>query len=299
MKNIIRFSLVIFVTILALPMKAQNDLPKVLLRTDDIGMDHSVNMALKKLADTGIPFSTSVLFVCPWYQEAVDILKDNPQVTVGVHLALNAEWKYYRWGPVLGREGVPSLVNDNGFFRASIDEFLKSDYHLDEVERELEAQIQRALNSGLKVTYVDCHMGTAESTPELRAIVEKLADKYGLGISSYFDENYKSMWGVSVDTKQAEFMDHLNNHLEKDQVNLIELHIAVNNPEMQALVDLNSNLMNSANGQPQAGEHRQTELNMLLDPSFHALIGKKFQLVTYSDLVKSAGLDSMKAPVNE
>ena len=53
-----------------------------------------------------MPISVSVLFVCPWYQEAVDILKKYPNVTVGVHLALNSEWRGYRWGPVLGKAGV-------------------------------------------------------------------------------------------------------------------------------------------------------------------------------------------------
>ncbi len=109
--------------------------PEVLIRIDDIGMNHSVNMALQELADTKMPLSASVLFACPWYQEAVDILRKNPQISVGVHLALNSEWKYYRWGPVLGKEAVPSLVDSVGYFLASSDEFLAHKYDLSEVER--------------------------------------------------------------------------------------------------------------------------------------------------------------------
>ena len=33
------------------------------------------------------------------------ILRRNPQISVGVHLVLNSEWKGDRWGPVLGKEG--------------------------------------------------------------------------------------------------------------------------------------------------------------------------------------------------
>ena len=55
---------------------------RVLIRCDDTGMCHAVNMALKKLIETKIPFSTSVMFGCPWYQEAVDILKEHPEVSV-------------------------------------------------------------------------------------------------------------------------------------------------------------------------------------------------------------------------
>ena len=51
------------------------DAPEVLFRLDDIGMNHSVNMAMERVAATGMPFSVSVLFACPWYQEAVEIPK--------------------------------------------------------------------------------------------------------------------------------------------------------------------------------------------------------------------------------
>ena len=92
---------------------------ELLVRIDDIGMNHSVNLALAQLAETGMPLSASVMFACPWYQEAVEILRKHPQISVGVHLVLNSEWKGYRWGPVLGRDAVPSLVDSVGYFLPS------------------------------------------------------------------------------------------------------------------------------------------------------------------------------------
>jgi predicted glycoside hydrolase/deacetylase ChbG (UPF0249 family) len=251
-------------------------------------------MGLKELAETKIPFSASVMFACPWYQEAVDILKQNPHVAVGVHLTLTAEWKYYRWGPVLGQTAVPSLVDSLGYFLPSVDQFLKSKYNLEEIEKELTAQIERALGTGLKISYVDPHMGIALITPEIKAITERLAKKYNLGMSAYFGENYKSMWGVTVDTKKKEFMQFVNS-LKPGELYVVELHIAHSTPEIDALVDMNSNLMNTSAGKPMVSQHRQTELNMLLSPEFRALNGKKFNLINYADLVKE-GLDKMKAP---
>ena len=98
---------------------AHASLPRLLIRLDDIGMSHSVNMAVEKLAKTGIPFSASVQFACPWYQEAVAILKKYPNVSIGVHLTLTSEWRGYRWGPVTGRTAVPSLVDSIGYFYQS------------------------------------------------------------------------------------------------------------------------------------------------------------------------------------
>ena len=95
----------------------QNTISKeLLLRCDDMGMSHSVNMAIKEVIELGIPFSTSVMFNCPWYLEAVDILRGNVHVSIGIHLTLNSEWKNYRWGPISGKGTVPSLVDSNGYF---------------------------------------------------------------------------------------------------------------------------------------------------------------------------------------
>src|SRR3982750_3575261 len=223
----------------------RNAPPEVLFRLDDIGMNHSVNLALEEVAKTGMPFSATILFACPWYQEAVEILKKNPHVTVGVHLALNSEWRNYRWGPVLGKGGVPSLVDSVGYFLPSSGAFLASKYDLGEVERELTAQVERALASGLKITYLDAHMGMAEATPQLREIEERIAKKYGLGISTYFGESYFTLWGVPVASKKSALLEHLA-HARRDSVNLIEVHVAERTPEMEVIFDMNAPEQNTA-----------------------------------------------------
>jgi predicted glycoside hydrolase/deacetylase ChbG (UPF0249 family) len=268
--------------------------PEVLLRLDDVGMNHSVNMAIAKVAATGMPFSVSVLFACPWYQEAVDILKQNPHITVGVHLALNAEWRGYRWGPVLGAGGVPSLVDSVGYFHSSSGAFLSSRYDLGEVERELTAQVERALASGLKITYLDAHMGTAEATPQLREVTERVARKYGLGISTYFGESYFTLWGVPVASKKSALLAHLANS-RRDSVNLIEVHVAERTPEMEVIFDMNAPSQNT----PDAGvvAHRKAELETMLSPELAALVRSgKIRLVTYQQLVARTGLKGMRRP---
>jgi predicted glycoside hydrolase/deacetylase ChbG (UPF0249 family) len=283
----------------ALAQQSSNKLPQLLLRLDDIGMNHSVNMAAEKVAKTGMPVSVSLQFACPWYQEAVEILKKYPQVSVGVHLTLTSEWKNYRWGPVLGRTAVPSLVDKDGYFPQSTRAFAKSGYKLDEVEKELSAQIERALASGIKISYIDPHMGIALSTPELRALTEKLAHKYKLGISilskvNYFGETYKEMWGEPIATKKSEFLDYVSNKLDSARPNLMVLHTATPSPEMDVLVDMNSNMMNSKDGKPLTSLHRQTELNALLSPEFKSMIGKKFQLINYQQLLATKDISVLK-----
>ncbi|HKG93651.1 MAG TPA: ChbG/HpnK family deacetylase [Gemmatimonadaceae bacterium] len=268
--------------------------PEVLLRLDDVGMNHSVNQAIEKVAATGLPFSVSVLFACPWYQEAVEILKKNPHVTVGVHLALNSEWRNYRWGPVLGKGGVPSLVDSVGYFHPSVGAFLASKYDLGEVERELSAQVERALASGLRITYVDTHMGTAAATPQLREVTERVAKKYGLGISTYFGESYFTLWGVPVASKTSALLAHLAS-AKRDTVNLIEVHVAERTPEMEVIVDMNAPAQNAPNAGVVA--HRQAELETMLSPELAELARSgKIRLVTYQQLMARAGAAGMRRP---
>jgi predicted glycoside hydrolase/deacetylase ChbG (UPF0249 family) len=281
-------------------LSAQNKLPQLLIRLDDIGMNHSVNMAMEQVAKTGMPFSASVQFACPWYQEAVAILKKNPQISVGVHLTLTSEWRYYRWGPVLGKEAVPSLVDGVGYFRQSTGDFAKGGYKMDEVERELSAQIGRAQASGLKITYIDPHMGVALSTPAMRALTEKLAHKYKLAISplstvSYFGETYLEMWGEPVATKKKAFLVYVSRKLNPTRPNLVVIHVAQMGPEMDALFDMNASMMNTKEGNPLTSYHRQTELNMLLSPEFKAMHGKKFMAINYEEMLKGKDISVLNA----
>jgi predicted glycoside hydrolase/deacetylase ChbG (UPF0249 family) len=303
MKKLLFFYALLFFAVAAtLPAFAQNTtdkLPVLLLRLDDIGMNHSVNMAAEKLAKTGMPFSVSLQFACPWYQEAVEILKKYPNVSVGVHLTLTSEWRYYRWGPVTGRSAVPSLVDTVGYFPQTTRAFSKSGYKIDEVERELSAQIERALASGLKISYIDPHMGVALSTPELRALTEKLAHKYHLAISTlsnitYFHETYKEMWGEPIATKKQKFLEYVS-HLNPDRPNLVVIHTATPSPEMDVLFDMNSSMMNTKDGKPLASLHRQTELNMLLSPEFKEMVDKKFKLANYEQFLAGKDINDLKA----
>lgn len=263
----------------------------VIVRCDDIGMCHTVNQAFAEVLKSGIPVSASVMFACPWYQEGVEMLKKAPGVAVGVHLTLNAEWKNYRWGPVAGRSAVPSLVDSEGYFFPSRDQFFAHHPSAVDVEKELRAQIDRAVHSGLRIDYVDYHMGTAVETPEFRAIVEKLAREYHLGISRYFGEKDLEGWyGVSPEAKLDTVLERLA-EARPDSVQLMVFHLGMETPEMNALEDMNSF------GLKEVSRHRAAEMHALTSPEFKAAVQRLgIRLVTYRDLIARIGLDGMKAP---
>ncbi|OGU34598.1 MAG: hypothetical protein A2068_04010 [Ignavibacteria bacterium GWB2_35_6b] len=284
-------SVTIIVTMAVFMFSQVNAQTKLLIRCDDIGMCNTVNAAAEKLIGTGIPFSASVMFTCPWYKEAVEILKANPQISIGIHLVLNSEWNNYKWGPVAGRTTVPSLVDGSGHFYESEGDFAKGGYKLDEVETELRAQIERAINSGLQIDYVDPHMNMAVSTPELRNIVEKLTAEYHLGISEYFNESYQTLWETAPEKKLSRLLEVVNK-LENNKVNLLVIHLGMETGEMAALID-----MNNPDDPYRVSQHRQAELNALTSRAFENAVQKNnVKFITYKELISQAGLKSMNRP---
>jgi predicted glycoside hydrolase/deacetylase ChbG (UPF0249 family) len=263
----------------------------MIIRTDDAGMSHSVNMAIEKLIASGLPVSVSVMFPTPWYQETVEILKKNPNVSVGIHLTLNSEWKNYRWGPILGRSAVPTLVDRDGYFFASSQALYDNHPNLGEVEKELRAQIDRALHSGLKIDYVDYHMGTVVGRPELREIAERLAAEFGLGMSHYFGETSHDPQYAAAPANKTDSLLAMVNRLQPS-FNLVVTHVGLDNAELGALLD-----MNTSNPLPDMSKNRQGELDALTSQRFRdAIKAHKVKLLTYRDLIAIQGLKSMRRP---
>ena len=263
----------------------------LIIRSDDFGMSHSVNTALQRLIETGLPVSVSVMFPTPWYQETVEILKRHPAVSVGIHLTLNSEWKNYRWGPVAGRSAVPTLVDSVGYFFPSADALYRNRPSLMEIETELRAQIERARRSGLRIDYVDYHMGTAVRYPEFREITERLAREYGLGMSEYFGEIRHDPQYRATPRDKLDSLVAMVGRLQPG-VNLVITHVGIDDAELGALLD-----MNTSNPLPDMSKNRQGELDALTSQRFRdALAARGVRLLTYRQLIEMQGLKVMRRP---
>lgn len=145
----------------------------VIINCDDLGMCHAANQGVYEALRSGLASSASLMVPCPWAREAASAYLGED---VGVHLTLNAEWDLYRWGPVTH---APSLLDgDGGFPRTLEDAWDHAD--LDEVRRELRAQIERAVLYGFDVSHLDSHMGTLQLKPEFFDVYLELAVDFGL-----------------------------------------------------------------------------------------------------------------------
>ena len=153
----------------------------VIIHADDLGETHAVNAAAMKAFDSGAINSASIMVPCPWFPEMADYAKSHPDADLGLHLTLTAERVYYRWGPVAPTDKVPSLVDTNGYFHHDWTPQQKIDPA--DVERELRAQIQRALAMGVHPTHFDSHQYRLIMTgKDLFDVMVRLGHEYHLPI---------------------------------------------------------------------------------------------------------------------
>lgn len=149
-----------------------------IIHTDDIGMCQASVEAFADLNEVGIISSSAVMVPCPWFLHAAAYMRQHPHMDLGVHLTLTSEWQTYRWGPISSRDPASGMLDREGYFH-----HLSKDAqeHGDPaaVERELTAQVQRALDAGISPTHVDTHMGSV-AHPKFMGLYVQLALKYGL-----------------------------------------------------------------------------------------------------------------------
>lgn len=155
------------------------DAKLLIVHADDLAVAHSVDAASFDALDKNAVTSASVMVPCPWLKEVAGYAKDHPGADLGLHLTLTSEWKAYRWGPVESKDQVPSLLDALGYLwpeTAPAAQNIKPD----EAEREIRAQVERALAAGIRPTHLDSHMGVLFATRNLFAVYVKVAHEYDL-----------------------------------------------------------------------------------------------------------------------
>lgn len=151
----------------------------LIIHADDLAVAHSEDTASFDALDKHAATSASIMVPCPWLTEVATYAKAHPNADLGLHLTLTSEWSTYRWGPVASKNQVPSLI-DADLYLWPETEPGKQHIKADEAEREIRAQIEKAISMGIHPTHVDSHMGMLFERPDLFAVYVKVAREYKL-----------------------------------------------------------------------------------------------------------------------
>lgn len=158
----------------------------LIVNIDDFGMCHSINEATMRSIREGVASSCTLMYPCPWSLHGIDLLKENPDISFGVHLTVVCEHARYKWRPVTWSENVASLRDESGYYHdyARIDEFVE-EADLDDLEIEFRNQIEAVLQKGLKPTHLDSHCHVHSRREAIFDIVVELAREYGLAVRAH------------------------------------------------------------------------------------------------------------------
>ncbi len=185
-----------------------DDARLLIVNADDFGMCNAVNQAIVRTLQSGVVRSTTLMVPCPWARHAMRFLRGHPEIPFGVHLTAVSEWADYRWGPVVCREKVPSLVDKAGYFYSfdRMPEFL-AQVRLDQMEAEFRAQIEAVLATGLKPTHLDWHALRIGERADISDLMFRLARAYGLALRVRGRPWIEKVQGEGLPAGDFDFLD--------------------------------------------------------------------------------------------
>jgi predicted glycoside hydrolase/deacetylase ChbG (UPF0249 family) len=278
----------------------------LILHADDFGLCHSANRATIRAWEAGVVSSISVMVPCPWFPAAAAWARKNPNADVGLHLTLTSEWELYRWRPVAPPDKVKGLIDKEGFMWRTVEEVARH-ASPQEVETEIRAQIERALQFGIRPTHLDSHMGTLYADARFFEVFLKVAMEYKITPMVFsptpemllmaktrgldYLPIYKRLQQAGIPT-----IDYLNpqyapgepfeQHRQrlhefirtlKPGVTELIVHLGEDDPEGIAITD--------------SWRYRANELRILLEPAFKSLLQHEgVRLTTYRELPKIQGV---------
>jgi len=280
---------------LAQKLGFSEDTKLLIIHADDAGLSHSENMATIKSLEKGIVNSYSIMVPCPWFYEMAVFAKNNPRFDNGIHLTLTCEWENYKFGPVLPIKEVPSLVDENGYFYKKREQLRKSASAQD-VKKELRAQIEKAINFGLKPTHIDSHMYSVGASPEFFQIYRDLGKEYNLPImiSSQLMEMVglnpdqiinngdltieKAHFGIFEYFESGKLSDYYSKVFENlvSGLNIVLIHPAFDDNEMKGITLNHPNF---------GSEWRQIDFDSFTSPENMAKLKESdIELITWNDI---------------
>ena len=156
-------------------MKASSPGPRLIVNADDYGYFGCVSRGILEAARQGIVTATGVFANSPRFAECAEWLRACPTLDAGIHLNLT-------YGVPLTKEMSARLGRWSGRFPGKFSiafALLSGLFRPDHVRAEWRAQIERCLEFGLRVRFLNSHEHV-HMLPSLSRVISELAAQYGI-----------------------------------------------------------------------------------------------------------------------
>ena len=149
----------------------------LIVTADDLGLTRRVNEAIEKAHREGIVTTASLMVNGAAFESAAGILRQNPNLDVGLHLNLT------EGRPALAHGEISSLADAQGFLYRHPFELLsgvvRRCVRILDLEKEIRAQIEKAFSADVQVTHIDGHKHV-HVLPQVFHLICRIAPEYGI-----------------------------------------------------------------------------------------------------------------------
>src|SRR5262245_3747961 len=152
---------------------------RIVLHADDFGASADTVRATIECFEQGALTSASIMPAMPATTEAVEFARANPELDVGVHLTFVGEGDER---PLSPPNEIAGLVDENGRFLATRTIRLRAlarRLPVDQIAREMTAQISAVRDEGIDISHVDSHRHV-HKLPSFREALTRVLPTFGI-----------------------------------------------------------------------------------------------------------------------
>lgn len=155
---------------------------KLILNADDFGQCEDTFRETVRCFEEGALTSATMMVTMPFAPQAMEYALGHPHFSFGIHLTYVRESESTDERPVCEPQKVSTLVDADGRFKVSGEirkAALAGKLDIAQISLETAAQIQRALDAGVRVSHVDSH-GHLHKFAPFRAALKKVLPQFGI-----------------------------------------------------------------------------------------------------------------------
>lgn len=195
----------------------------LVVNADDFGLSEGINRGILLANQNEILRSASIMVNGSAFEDAVRIARETPTLDVGIHLSLIGEKSVSPAGE------LRRMVDANGLLPESYPAFtrqlLSKRFSVGDVQNEIRAQIERAMEAGLDLSHIDSHQHV-HMLPAVFEIVLNVASEYGIPVVRIpLQQSGSQLGGVIAQMMQAFFFSRVSRGRLR-QVEAAGLHTA-------------------------------------------------------------------------
>lgn len=156
-------------------MKANNKL-HLIINADDLGISEHVNSQIEECIKLGVITSSTLMANAPAFEDGVRIAKQNPSISIGVHLNI-IEFAPLTNADVFKKHGI--VDNNGNFIEGAINVMPIDDELKQAIFEEWDAQISKVEAAGIIPTHCDSHQHT-HTILTLQEPLTRTLNKHGI-----------------------------------------------------------------------------------------------------------------------